>query len=237
MFHSRLRPGFRHAILVISACGLSVWATMLSAQTPTPPSQAQDAPAKPDSTAVPAPAPATGQSEEVSSHDTPTTFKVRVNLVLVRAVVRDAQGKVVPNLKKEDFQLYDNRKPQAISSFSVEMPERTASAMASTTAGDSSSSADVADGKAVVLPQRFASMVFDDVHLSMADAAFVRDSATPFFEALAASDRVSLNTTSGQLTQEFTDDHNKLAEALFGILPRSLTSHNSHECPDVGYYQ
>ena len=68
---------------------------MLSAQTPTPPSQAQDAPAKPDSTAVPAPAPATGQSEEVSSRDTPTTFKVRVNLVLVRAVVRDAQGKVV----------------------------------------------------------------------------------------------------------------------------------------------
>ena len=208
MFHSRLRPGFPHAVLVISACCLSAWGNGLSAQTPAPPSQTQDAPAKPDSTAVPAPAPATGQSEEVSSHDTPTTFKVRVNLVLVRAVVRDAQGKVVPNLKKEDFQLYDNRKLQNISSFSIETPEkRTASAMASTTAADSSSSADVADGKAVVLPQRFASMVFDDVHLSMADAVFVRDSATRFFGALAASDRVSLSTTSGQLTQEFTDDH------------------------------
>src|SRR5437762_9488070 len=80
-------------------------------------------------------------------------------------------------------------------------------------------------------------MVSDDVHRSMIVAAFVRDSATRFFEALAASDRVSLNTTSGQLTQEFTDNHNKLAEALFGIVPRSLTSHNSHECPDVGYYQ
>ncbi|OLB38070.1 MAG: hypothetical protein AUH11_07285 [Acidobacteria bacterium 13_2_20CM_57_17] len=237
MFHSRLRPGFRHAILVISACCLSAWGNRLSAQTPTPPSQTQDAPAKPDSTAVPAPAPATGQSEEVSSHDTPTTFKVRVNLVLVRAVVRDAQGKVVPNLKKEDFQLYDNRKPQAISSFSVEMPERTASAMASTTAGDSSSSADVADGKAVVLPQRFASMVFDDVHLSMADAVFVRDSATRFFGALAASDRVSLSTTSGQLTQEFTDDHEKLSKALLGILPHPLTGQGLHDCPEVSYYQ
>ena len=237
MFHSRLRPGFRHAILVISACCLSAWGNRLSAQTPTPPSQTQDAPAKPDSTAVPAPAPATGQSEEVSSHDTPTTFKVRVNLVLVRAVVRDAQGKVVPNLKKEDFQLYDNRKPQAISSFSVEMPERTASAMASTTAGDSSSSADVADGKAVVLPQRFASMVFDDVHLSMADAVFIRDSATRFFGALAASDRVSLSTTSGQLTQEFTDDHEKLSKALLGILPHPLTGQGLHDCPEVSYYQ
>src|SRR5437660_1883569 len=238
MFHSRLRPGFRHAILVISACGLSVWATMLSAQTPTPPSQAQDAPAKPDSTAVPAPAPATGQSEEVSSRDTPTTFKVRVNLVLVRAVVRDAQGKVVPNLKKEDFQLYDNRKLQTISSFSLETPEkRTASAIASTTAPDSSSSADVADGKAVVLPQRFASMVFDDVHLSMADAVFIRDSATRFFGALAASDRVSLDTTSGQLSQEFTDDHDKLAKALLGITARSVMSHSARDCPDVTYYQ
>ena len=238
MFHSRLRPGFRHAILVISACCLTAWGNGLSAQTPTPPSQTQDAPAKPDSTAAPSPVPATGQSEEVSSHDTPTTFKVRVNLVLVRAVVRDAQGKVVPNLKKEDFQLYDNRKLQTISSFSLETPEkRTASAIASTTAPDSSSSADVADGKAVVLPQRFASMVFDDVHLSMADAVFIRDSATRFFGALAASDRVSLSTTSGQLTQEFTDDHEKLSKALLGILPHPLTGQGLHDCPEVSYYQ
>ena len=238
MFHSRLRPGFRHAILVISACCLTAWGNGLSAQTPTPPSQTQDAPAKPDSTAAPSPVPATSQSEEVSSHDTPTTFKVRVNLVLVRAVVRDAQGKVVPNLKKEDFQLYDNRKLQNISSFSIETPEkRTASAMASTTAADSSSSADVADGKAVVLPQRFVSMVFDDVHLSMADAVFVRDSATRFFGALAASDRVSLSTTSGQLTQEFTDDHEKLSKALLGILPHPLTGQGLHDCPEVSYYQ
>src|SRR5437773_1189582 len=237
MFHSRLRPGFRHGILVISACLLSVWATMLSAQT-TPPTQTHDAPAKPDSTAAPAPAPATGQNEEVSSHETPTTFKVRVNLVLVRVVVRDSQGKVVSNLKKEDFQLYDNRKLQTISSFSMETPEkRTASAVASTTARDSSSSADVADGKAVVIPQRFVSMVFDDVHLSMADAVFVRDSATRFFGALAASDRVSLSTTSGQLTQEFTDDREKLSKALLGILPHSMTSQGFHDCPEASYYQ
>src|SRR5690349_18251142 len=238
MFHSRLRPGLQHTILVIFGCGLSVWCNGLSAQTPTPPSEAQDAPAKPESTAVPAPAPATGQNEEVSSHDTPTTFKVRVNLVLVRTVVRDAQGKVVPNLKKEDFQLYDNRKLQTISSFSIEMPDkRAASAMASTTAGDSSSSADIAGGKAVVLPQRFVSMVFDDVHLSMADALFVRDSATRFFGALAASDRVSLNTTSGQLTQEFTDDHEKLSKALLGILPHPTSGQGFHGCPDVSYYE
>src|SRR6266581_167765 len=221
MFHSLLFLGFRRIVLLVFACCLSVSGSRLSAQSPAPP---QDAPLKTDSTAVPAPAPATGQNEEVSSRDTPTTFKVRVNLVLVRVVVRDSQGKVVSNLKKEDFQLYDNRKLQTISSFSIEAPEkRTASAMASSTAGDSSSSADAAEGKAVILPQRFVSMVFDDVHLSMADAVFVRDSATRFFGALAATDRVSLNTTSGQLTQEFTDDHEKLSKALLGVLPHALT--------------
>ena len=239
MFYSLLFSGFRRIVLVVFVCCLSISGSRLSAQTPPPPSSApQDAPAKTDSAATPAPAPPATQNEEVSTHDTPATFKVRVNLVLVRVVVRDSKGKVVSNLKKEDFQLYDNRKVQTISSFSVETPDtRTASAVASTAGAGSSSSADVAGGKAVVLPQRFVSMVFDDVHLSIEDATFVRDSATRFFSALAASDRVSLNTTSGQLTQEFTDDHDKLGKALLGIVPRPLTGQSFHDCPDVSYYQ
>src|SRR5712692_10476004 len=238
MFPSLLFPGFRISIFVVLVCCLPISGVRLSAQTPPPPSPLQDAPAKTDSTAKSPAAPAAAQGEEVSTHDTPTTFKVRVNLVLVRVVVRDSRGKIVRDLKKEDFQLYDNRKIQTISSFSVETPEtRTASAVASTAAEGSSSSADAAGGKAVVLPQRFVSMVFDDVHLSMQDALFVRDSAMRFFEGLAASDRVSLNTTSGQLTQEFTDDHDKLAKALLGITPRPLTGQSFHDCPDVSYYQ
>src|SRR5712664_2916780 len=99
MFRSLLLPGFRHIILIVFACCLSISGNRLSAQTPAPPAP-QDAPAKADQIAVPPPAPATAQNEEVSSHDTPTTFKVRVNLVLVRVVVRDSQGKIVSNLKK-----------------------------------------------------------------------------------------------------------------------------------------
>src|SRR5437879_3372004 len=80
--------------------------------------KAQDAPPKPDtqSPAAHAPAPASAnETSEVSTRDTPPTFRVRVNLVLVRVVVRDAKGQIVPNLKKEDFQLSDNRSPQVIS--------------------------------------------------------------------------------------------------------------------------
>ena len=151
MFHSLLLPGFRLIILIVFACCLSLSGNRVSAQTPAPPTPPQDAPAKTDSTPPPPPA---SQNEEVSSHETPTTFKVRVNLVLVRVVVRDSRGKIISDLKKGDFQLYDNRKLQTISSFSVETPERrTASAAASPAAAGSSSSADAAGGKAVVLPQ------------------------------------------------------------------------------------
>src|SRR6266404_1724398 len=86
--------------------------------------QAQETPAKsagqaqPPSTQAPA-----NEASEVSTRDTPPTFRVRVNLVLVRVVVRDSNGQIVPNLKKEDFQLSDNRKPQVISTFSTETPE------------------------------------------------------------------------------------------------------------------
>src|SRR5258707_7323767 len=236
MFHSLLLPGFRRIVLVVFVWWLSLSGIRLSAQSPPSPTPPQDAPAKTDSTAKSPAAPAPTHSEELSIHETSTTFKVRVNLVVVRVVVRDAHGKIVPNLKKEDFKLYDNRKVQTISSFSVETPEtRTASAVASTAA--ESSSADVAGGKAVVLPQRFVSMVFDDVHLSMEDAVFVRDSATRFFGALAPSDRVAINTTSGQLTRDFTDDHAALEKALLGILPRPLSHHSSTDCPDMTYYE
>src|SRR5262249_533739 len=178
------------------------------------------------------------EAQEVSSQDTPATFKVRVNNVLVRVVVRDSRGKVVGNLKKEDFQLFDGRKLQTITSFAVENPRtHTLTVTAAHQPGANSPDADSAGVKAASLPQRFVSMVFDDTHMSMQDAVFVRDSATRFFGALAPSDRVSINTTSGQLTQDFTDDHSLLEKALLGIVPRPLTHHDVSDCPDMTYYE
>jgi VWFA-related protein len=207
------------------------------AQTPTspdPPSASPSAqtprePAKPQ-------APAASDSAEVSSRDTAPTFKVRVNLVLVRVVVRDQQGKVVPNLHKEDFQLSDNRKPQMISSFSVETPE--SRVVATTTTADPNVPVDPEAAKAVAaaLPQRFVSVVFDDQHLTMQDAVFVRTSAGRFFNSLAASDRVGIYSTSGQFTQEFTDDHELLRKSLLSIVPHSPTA-GIHDCPEISYYQ
>lgn len=237
MFRSLSSPGSRCLPLAILAyCSLGL---PLLAQNPppTPPPAPPATAANPDPAAKPA-APPDQEGKEFSSQDTPATFKVRVNNVLVRVVVRDLHGKVVSNLKKEDFQLYDGKKLQIITSFATETPSTHAVPLTtSPVPGSSSSEGDPAAVKAAALPQRFVSMVFDDVHMSMEDAVFVRDSATRFFGALAPSDRVAMYTTSGQLTQDFTDDHALLAKALLGIVPRPLTIHTSSDCPDMTYYE
>jgi VWFA-related protein len=161
-----------------------------------------------------------------------------VNLVQVRVVVRDSQGNVVTNLKKEDFQLQDNRKPQTISTFSVETPESHAVVPAVPSTPETSPAIEAPAPVVPVLPQRFVAMVFDDIDLLTEDVVSVRVAATRLFESLAPSDRVGMYTTSGQLTQEFTSDHDKLKESLLGIVPHPLsTTKGFHDCPDINYYE
>src|SRR5258708_34626462 len=116
-------------------------------------------PAKPSSNTSQSPSTA-----EVVTRDSSTTFKVRVNVVLVRVVVRDQKGKAIDSLKKEDFQLFDNSKPQTISTFSLETP---ASHSIPVVAVSDHSEADVekVQPAAASLPQRFVSLLFDDLHL------------------------------------------------------------------------
>ena len=60
--------------------------------------------------------------------NTPARIVVNVNRAFVPVVVRDKQGHAVGDLKKEDFQVFDNGKPQVISGFTVEKREVTESA-------------------------------------------------------------------------------------------------------------
>jgi VWFA-related protein len=201
------------------------------AQTPPATSQAPTAPpadtsqnaAKPDAKAP---------NDEIVSHDSPATFKVRVNLVLVRVVVRDNNGKAVSNLKKEDFQLADERKPQIISSFSMETPASHAPAV-----GPGEATSEGTPVKAADLPQRFVTLFFDDLHLSLQDVMFSRQATAKLFAAMGARDRLAIFTTSGQVEQDFTADRGKLEEAVRRILPHSLLQNSSNECPPMTLYE
>jgi VWFA-related protein len=202
------------------------------------PPQKTDTPAKTEPAPAQSTPPSATNSEEVTSRDTPATFKVRVNLVLVRAVVRDSQGNVVTGLKKEDFQITDNRKPQVISTFSVETPgSHLLNVSANAATKDAADPAQPINPAASTLPQRFVALVFDDVNMIMQDAGVVRDAAARMFAALMPTDRIAIFTTSGQLTRDFTENRDLLAESLLSIVPRPVAGAGFHDCPEVSFYQ
>jgi VWFA-related protein len=180
-------------------------------------------------------------SAEITSHDQPATFKVNVKLVVVRAVVRDAQGHAVGNLHKEDFEIFDRGKPQVISQFEIEQPGDLTAKARQAAAEETASQAVPGESSTVpkdpgAVPERFIAYLFDDVHIEFGDLAMVRKAAERHFATLRPTDRAAIFTTSGQTVLDFTDDRAKLHEALLRLTPRPISSGGSN-CPDISYYQ
>src|SRR5580692_5666010 len=183
-----------------TAAALLLGCALASAQTPPPQTAAVD------------------KSPEIASHDAPSTFSSKVNLVMVPVVVRDGKGHAIGTLKKEDFQLLDKGKPQVISRFTIEKADgRVVTPVAADPDLD-----DKKPTEGLVLANRFVAYVFDDMHTGFGDLAQARIAAVKHLgETLKAADRAAVYTTSGQTALDFTDDREKLTETMNRILPRS----------------
>jgi VWFA-related protein len=179
-------------------------------------------------------------SAELASHDEPATFKVNVKLVVVRAVVRDSQGRAVGNLRQEDFQVFDKGKPQVITQFEVEQPGALAAKarrQSVENSGDTLADTSPNTGNAAPMPERFVAYLFDDVHLEFGDLARVREAAERHLATLRPTDRAAIFSTSGQTALDFTDDHAQLHATLLRLQPRPIARSVGHDCPDISYYQ
>ncbi|HEY3741338.1 MAG TPA: VWA domain-containing protein [Bryobacteraceae bacterium] len=167
----------------------------------------------------------------------PASFRTKVNLVLVPVVVRDRKGKAVGTLKKEDFELFDKGKPQAIAKFSVEKAgsqhiefegEPVVELSGPALPGVSLQNPTVAE--------RYTMMVFDDLHLNIADLMVVRVAAEKHLAtALLPTERVGVYTTSGRIVLGPTEDREKLVATLRRIQPVGRSA--KKECPPISTYQ
>ena len=208
--------------------------------TPPAPTQTQSQPtaAAKDTPTPPATRSNTDTKSEVSSRDTGTTFKLRVNLIQVRVVVRDSKGNLVGGLKKEDFQLWDQGKLQMISTFGIETPQsRLERSEAASKTQQQENAAENPEEK-VILPDRFIALVFDDIHLDQLDAVAVRTSAKALIDSMGPTDRLGIFGTSEQVKQEFTNDKAELEKTLLQIVSRPKMGKVNYvtNCPDVNHY-
>jgi VWFA-related protein len=121
-------------------------------------------------------------------------LKVKSNLVVVRVVVRDAKGKPVTGLQKQDFRVFDRGKEQTISEFEAGSPAPSLSTSDVSAEGPASPSS---TGQ----PARLLALFFDDLNTSDTDMMQARDAADHYLASnLRPEDRIAIFTSGMMLT-------------------------------------
>ena len=164
-------------------------------------------------------------------------FRANNTLVEVPTVVRDRSERPVAGLTKEDFQLFDDGRPQTITSFSV----------LSGTPANPTDAARATPGLSSTAPvePRYVALFLDDVNTpglyqdAHANLAFAREAAEKFIrQGLDPGEHIGLFTVSGDLTVDFTDDADKLLAAVAKL--RLKSRHDDQAagaCPVLEAYQ
>ena len=169
----------------------------------------------------------------MNTHDAPATFSTRVFLVQVPVVVRDKQGRSIGTLHKEDFRLFDKGKPQIITRFVM---EKAGTPSIPAVKAIDENLPDQTQPEAPI-PQRFIAYLFDDVHLDPGDIARMRvATAQHIDQTLDPYTRAAIFTTSGIGQLDFTDDRDKIHEALDRIQPNMRTPVSPGDCPHISLY-
>ena len=183
------------------------------------------------------PVAAQNPSEPAASQQPPVpVIRAQTNLIVVRVVVRDAGRNPVSGLDRTDFKLFDNNMEQAISYFAPEAPEVANPPGAEGTATVANQPQNSATSARYFQPQRFSAIFFDDYHMEFGDLVQIREAAQRYLgKHLDAGERVAVVSASGSIHVGFTNDRNKLEEAL-SHLARTPRFQPSPDCPQLPTY-
>jgi VWFA-related protein len=174
------------------------------------------------------------QADPTSRQNPAVTFKVEINYVEVDAVVTDREGRFVPDLVRDDFEIFEDGKRQSVSSFGlIDIPVEKADAPLF---APRAAEPDVAtnqrpfDGRVYVL-------VLDDLHTEAGRTPLVRAAARRFVETqLGANDVAAVIAIRGSNSgsQEFTANKRLLNAAIDRFSGKSLRSATLNRVED--YY-
>jgi VWFA-related protein len=168
------------------------------------------------------------------------TFKVSVNLVLVRVVVRDSQHRAIGNLRSENFEIFADGNPQTIRYFAIDHAQSPVPPGQTSGARSGAELSGVGHreiGNPEVSPQQFITYVFDDVHLKFAELFNAKAAALRHLTSLPPSDRVAIFSTSGFVMLDFTNDHVKVGESISKLQPAPTRTGVDEQLPDISGFE
>jgi VWFA-related protein len=165
-----------------------------------------------------------GQAPTSPATDQPeVTFRADANFVEVHAVVTDPRGELVTDLRRDEFEILEDGKPQEVSVFSfvdLPLPAAVASQASAPVESDVRATSRSFDGRLYVL-------VLDDLHTSALRSQLVRNAARQFVERyIGAGDLAAVVHTSGrqEAAQELTGSRRLLLAAIDKFMGQKLPS-------------
>lgn len=151
---------------------------------------------------------------DVSSDDQPT-FRSSVLRVGVSALVVDADGRPVRGLTNEDFQVFEDGRPQVIASFTAFEYEPESLPVDVTPVRPGAHATIVPATNAFASESRLFAVLIDDLHIDARRTDRTRQIARGLIERLTSSDLLFVGITStGENTGAFLRDRRKALELI-----------------------
>jgi VWFA-related protein len=181
------------------------------------------------------------QQPKPTSPKNQDTLRIETELVQIDLVVTDKQGKPVADLKREDFELYEDGKKQTLTHFAVgtaKQPARWITPEKKPSAKSSAPIETVTTTEATT--GRFIVLAVDDFHLAPANLIYVKRTLQKFIaEQMVAGDQIAIVTTSGNvgLFQQFTDQRDVLERAINRLSVQERKLENAFDIPVITEYQ
>jgi VWFA-related protein len=171
------------------------------------------------------------------------SIRFESRLVQLEVVVRNSRGQAVPGLTKDNFAVFDDGKKRDLTAFSVDTFNATTHTPPSSGIPSTRDATATQTSGLKPLSQnpdgRWISLLFDDINTAPPDLAHAKLAASRFIiEAIRNGDRISIFTTSGGSTPEFTGDSNAIIAAITKIqLHPRISKGGLAQCPRMTAYE
>ncbi|HKQ73461.1 MAG TPA: VWA domain-containing protein [Blastocatellia bacterium] len=178
------------------------------------------------------------KGQEQKKQDEPL-LRIETELVQIDVVVTDKQGKLVRDLKRLDFELFEDGKKQEITHFAVGTAAQPAKWLAVDKKKPAEKSA--ADSTPVEIQAgRYIVIAVDDFHIAPENLLNAKRTLHRFISnQMVAGDQVAIATTSGNIGmfQQFTNERDVLERAVNRLNVQNRTVTSSSDIPRITDYQ